>query len=213
MPDLGSQPTRTSVTIKQNGDGRDAKIAAATEQQAGVMTAAMARQLNECVEVLGIGGGAAVVKLHAHAPMQPQGAIAPVGAIPKLDMSLPAPAQPAPAAPAEVIPPDDIRNLASRLMTLERNATSLADHQNIIGMLTALRDDVAQRLLAIEARLGKLETETKMKPAGLPAPDPELDQIRRELDALRTQQADTDNLVRAVNDMINDPTPVLQPTD
>lgn len=212
MPDLGSQPTRTSVVIRQNGDGRDAKIAGATEKQAGVMTADQAYQLNQCVEALGISGSNPVVQLHAHAPIEPQGAVR--GAmVPKLDMSLPAPAQPAPHAPAEVIPPDDIRNLASRLMTLERNAGSLADIQNIIGMLTALRDEVSQRLVAIEARLGKLETETKMKPAGLPAPVPELDAIRRDLDALRSQQADTDNLVRAVNDMINDPTPVLQPTD
>ena len=209
MPDLGSQPTRTSVVIKQNGDGRDAKIAGATEKQAGVMTADMVSQLNQCVEVLGIqGGGRAVVQLHAHAPMEPRGALAPA-----LDMSLPKPATMAPAAPAEVIPPDDIRNLASRLMTLERNTMSVADHQNIIGMLTALRDETAQRLLAIEARLGKLETENKMKPAGLPAPDPDVAELRRQLDQLMLKQADTDNLVRAVNDMINDPTPVLQPTD
>jgi DNA-binding transcriptional MerR regulator len=206
VSNIASVPTRTSVTIQTELDGANATIKAASEQQAGVMTAEMVRLLYALRDQFNLAAGQAprVVEIRP-------------GANPALDMALPSPD--GQAQREEILPPAEIQSLSERVANMEENGASLKDVADLMNALTGFRDAVGSRVKEIEKRLAELERKAS-KPAGLPAPDPAQEEMRAELDKLKAEVAalepiarENSETVQMIKEMINDPTPVLMPED
>jgi hypothetical protein len=184
-------------------DGANATIKGATEQQAGVMTAEMVRLLYEMRDRMAVHLGEAPRVVTIRPGVENAG------------MTLPPPA--GQAQREEILPPADLAHLADRIARLEKSGASLEDVASLMNALTGFRDQVGQRITAIEDRIGALE-KTISKPQGLPAPEQdqiwqEIDQLRnavRELEPIARENAET---VQMIRELIDDPTPVLVPED
>lgn len=192
---LSPLPSRTSVTIQSDEEGSNAVIKAATEQQAGVMTAEMVKALNKLIQAV---------------PSLEQGPIALTAVevpTPSIDMSLPAVAQPQ----TQVLPPAHLDGIIARLVALEQRSTSNKDYASLLNALTAFRDTVSKRITAIEERLSKLETSEGQR--GLPAPDmsSEVAQLREQMNQLNSIATENSQFVQVIKGMIEDETPILKP--
>lgn len=176
MADLGTLPSKTSVTITIDDEGTNARIPGANPQQAGVMTAEQARVV-EAVRILLASGQfeSNVEVLGRQASTMPLG-----------DLSLP--------PPVEVLPPNHSDDLVRRVAALERSISSGNDTASMVNAVTQLRSEVAHRLTSLESRVTKLE----MKPD-------DLAQIRHEVNEMG-------EVFTAMQDMLNDPTPVMVET-
>ncbi|MEM9359476.1 MAG: hypothetical protein AAGB04_25100 [Pseudomonadota bacterium] len=181
--------------IQTDVDGSNATIKAATEQQAGVMTADMVKALNKLIQAVP-NLDQAPIALHAvNAPD------------PSLDLSLPAVVQPQ----TEILPPSSMDNVIARLTALEQRANNTQDYASLLNALTAFRDKVSDRITALEARVAKLETNDNQR--GLPAPDMsgEVNQLRAEVQQLNSVANENSAFIELIKGMVDDPTPVLKP--
>lgn len=187
--------SRTSVTIQTDVDGSNATIKAATEQQAGVMTAEMVKALNKLIQAV---PSLEQTPIALHAVNAPD---------PNLDLSLPAVVQPQ----TQVLPPSSMDNVIARLTALEQRANNTQDYASLLNALTAFRDKVSQRITALEERVAKLEMDDNQR--GLPAPDMsgEVNQLRAEVQQLNSVANENSAFIELIKGMVDDPTPVLKP--
>jgi len=174
---LGTSPTKTSVTITIDDDGTNARIGGATPQQAGVMTSEQARVVEQIRILLMTGELTTNIQTLGR-----QASSLPLG-----DLSLP--------PPVEVLPPNHSDDIVRRVSALERMASNPQDHNAIVNSVTALRDQIGNRLHMLEARVGNLEVSASA--------DPEV------LNRLQIEVQEMGQVFAIMKGMIEDPTPVM----
>jgi hypothetical protein len=114
-----------------------------------------------------------------------------LSALPIGDLALP--------APIEVLPPNHSDDILKRVTTLERQGINTGEYASIANAVTTLRNEVAKRLTALEARMLKLETNDNTPPA--------------ELHQMKIEVQEIGQVFELIKGMIEDPTPVMVEND
>ena len=188
MSNLAALPTRTSVAIRSDDQGSNASIAAATEQQAGVMTAEMVKALNRLRVILDQDN---VITM----PVRASETLTTIRPLPPI-------VDQAPSTPQQI---QRVEELAGQV-------------QQLAGAILELRDQWADRIAVLEQRLAVVETRPVTAEVAPPEPyGDDITALRQDLaeianEVLRlTEIADhNEQYTNLLSEMINDPTPVRE---